>query len=155
MKSYALMMMALLLVGLLIGVASAADSEQSHEFGLGIVLGEPSGLNAQFYWGPQTAIDVTAAWSFHDWFMVAGDFQVYNYVLDSPREWNWYYGLGTYLALPKNDHGSFGVRIPLGLRYHVPHSVVDVWAEVDPALKLVDKTAADLQGGIGVTFWLK
>jgi hypothetical protein len=155
MKTYVYVLITVFLFFMSVSAAYAASDKDSHEFGLGIVLGEPSGINGQFYWGPKTAIDVTAAWSFHDWLMVAGDFQVYNYILDSPREWKWYYGIGTYLALPKNDHGSFGVRIPLGLRYHIPHSVVDVWGEVDPALKLVDETAADLQGGIGVTFWLK
>jgi hypothetical protein len=154
MKTYVQMMIIAILLLLAVSHAAAADGE-NREFGLGIVLGEPSGINGQFYWGPKTAIDVTTAWSFHDWFMVTGDFQVYNYILDSPREWKWYYGFGAYLALPNNDHGSFGVRIPLGLRYHIPHSVVDVWGEVDPALRLVDKTEADLQGGIGVTFWIK
>ncbi|MBU1983880.1 hypothetical protein KJ815_05670, partial [bacterium] len=85
---------ALLLAGA-IGVASAADRD---EFGLGLTLGEPSGVHGQFFWSPRTALDVTAAWSLHDWFMSTADFQIYDYLLDSPPEWRWYYGLGAYLA---------------------------------------------------------
>lgn len=132
----------------------AAESADRDEFGLGLVLGEPSGLNTQFFWSSKTSIDVTAAWSWKDWFTTAADFQVYNYIADAPREWKWYYGLGGYLTLPENEDGTLGVRIPLGIKYHFPHSSIDVWAEVDPALQLAPDTEAEFQGGLGLTFWL-
>ena len=134
------------------GVAAA---EEKSEFGLGLVLGEPSGLNGQFLWSERSAIDITAAWSWRDWFFTSADFQMYDYILDSPREWKWYWGGGAYLTLPKNDQGTFGVRVPLGIKYHIPHSPVDLWIEADPALQLIKSTEAELQGGFGVTFWLK
>jgi hypothetical protein len=135
--------------------AFAQTPEKRNEFGLGLILGEPSGLNTQFYWGPHQSVDVTAAWSLSDWFMAMGDFQFYNRIADSPANWKWYYGLGAYLAAPRNDDGTFGLRIPLGLTYRVPSSAVEIWGEVAPALRLVPDTAPELQGGIGVTFWLK
>jgi hypothetical protein len=134
---------------------AATNLEGRDEVGLGVILGEPSGLHGTFYWGQQQAIDVTAAWSFHDWFMLAGDMQFYNYIPNSPHEWRWFYGAGAYLAVPSNDQGVFGVRIPLGLKYRFPHSPVDVYAEIVPALKLVPETEAVLQGGLGITFWVK
>jgi hypothetical protein len=144
------------LILVLSGAASAATNlEGRDEVGLGVVLGEPSGLHGTFYWGQKQAIDVTAAWSFHNWVMLAGDMQFYNYIPNSPHEWRWFYGVGGYLAIPENDQGTFGVRIPIGLKYRIPHSIVDVYAEVVPALKLVPDTEALLQGGIGVTFWVK
>ena len=130
-------------------------AQERDEFGIGLIVGEPSGLNGQFFWGPHTAIDITAAWSFNDWFMTMADFQVYDYIGDAPREWRWYYGLGGYLALPENEDGTLGLRIPVGIKYHFPHSYIDVWAEVAPALELVPETEADFQGGLGLTFWLK
>ena len=142
-----------LAVFIVIGTA-AASTRDKNEFGLGITLGEPSGIHGQFFWSKKSALDITAAWSFHDWFMTTADFQIYDYLLDSPAEWRWYYGFGTYLALPKNDDGTFGVRIPIGLKYHFPHSYVDVWAEIDPALRLISDTRAEFQAGIGATFWL-
>jgi hypothetical protein len=132
----------------------AADGKVKSEFGLGIVLGEPSGLNAQWFWGPKSSVDVTAAWSFNNWFMTVADYQIYNYIGDAPMEWRWYYGLGAYLALPENENGIFGARIPLGIKYHFPHSQLDAWGEVAPALEIVPDTKAQLQGGLGVTLWL-
>lgn len=145
-----------LLAGLILlpgTVGLAADGRANSEFGLGLVVGEPSGLNAQFFWGPKSAVDVTAAWSWNDWFMTTADFQVYDYIGDAPREWRWYYGLGGYLAVPEHD-GILGIRIPLGIKYHVPHSQIDVWAEVAPALQVIPGTEAEFHGGLGVTLWL-
>jgi hypothetical protein len=144
------------LIALTAGRTVLAESlENRNDFGLGFVLGEPSGLNGQFYWSQRSAIDITAAWSWNDWMMVIGDFQVYNNIADSPHNWKWYYGVGAYLALPENDNGTFGVRVPLGLRYRIPQSAVDIWGEVAPALRVVPDTEPVLQGGLGVTFWLK
>lgn len=142
-------------LGLVGGAFAQANLESRDEVGLGIVLGEPSGLHGTFYWGQKQAVDVTAAWSFHDWLMLAGDMQFYNYIPNLPHEWRWFYGVGAYIAVPSNDQGNFGVRIPLGLKYHFPHSPVDVYGEIVPALKLVPETEALLQGGIGITFWVK
>jgi hypothetical protein len=149
---FAAMILAILTLA---GTVFAESLENRNDFGLGFVLGEPSGLNAQFYWSQRSAVDITAAWSFNDWLMIVGDFQVYNKIADSPPNWKWYYGLGAYLALPRNDNGTFGVRVPLGIRYRIPQSAVDVWGEIAPALRVVPDTAPELQGGLGVTFWLK
>jgi len=134
--------------------AIAADPSERREFGIGLILGEPSGLQGQFFWSRRAAIDVTAAWSWNDWFMGMADFQVYDYFWDAPREWQWFYGLGTYLAVPENEDGTFGVRVPLGIRYHFPHSAIDAFAEVAPALQVLPDTEAEFFGGLGVTFWL-
>lgn len=133
----------------------AAALTPGREVGVGIVLGEPSGVLAQFFMTRKSVLDVTAAWSFDQWFMVAADYQTYNYIADAPPEWRWYYGVGGYAAFPENEDGIVGVRVPLGISYSFPRSFIDLWLEIDPALKLVPKTEAALQGGLGVTLWLK
>jgi hypothetical protein len=148
-----------LLVGLLVLAGSVGATTPAltnrNDFGLGFMLGEPSGLDAQFFWSQKSAIDVNVAWSWKDWFFVAADYQVYNKLADSPPEWRWYYGLGGYLTTPHNEDGTLGLRVPLGVKYRFPNSPVDIWGEIDPALQLVPDTTPELQGGIGVTFWLR
>ena len=129
--------------------------EEKNDIGLGVVLGEPSGINGQFFWSQRSAVDITAAWSWRDWFFASADYQIYDYILDSPREWKWFYGVGLFAATPENEHGRFGIRIPVGVRYRFPHSDIDAWAEAAPALRLFDETVPELQGGIGITFWIK
>ena len=150
----------LLLVAFLVSVAavSAANSAvRSKEIGLGIVLGEPSGLDGQFFMTKNSILDFTAAWSFEHsgGLFVAGDYQIYNNLADAPREWSWYYGIGGYLAFPEDRDGILGARVPLGIAYAFPNSSIDMWVEIDPALQLIPDTEADLMGGIGVTFWIK
>jgi hypothetical protein len=135
--------------------SSALALGSGREFGAGIVLGEPSGVLGQFFMTRKALLDVTAAWSFDKWFMITTDYQVYNNIANAPIEWLWYYGGGAYVALPENEQGILGVRVPLGISYSFPHSFIDVWAEIDPALRLLPDTTPDLQGGIGVTLWLK
>lgn len=148
-----------LLVPLIMAFASTSAFPQAldkrDEFGLGIVLGEPSGVNAQVYWTPHSTVGITAAWSVHDWLFVAADYQILNRLGDSPPEWRWFYGLGAYLGTPHNARGLIGGRIPLGIKYKIPSSIVDVWGELVPALRLVPDTQAEFQGGIGVTLWIK
>lgn len=140
---------------LLVSFEKATAAEAGRELGLGIVLGEPSGVLGQFFMSRSSLLDVTVAWSLDDWFMVAGDYQVYNNLADAPPEWLWYYGIGGYLAFPENEDGIIGARVPLGISYSFPRSIVDVWVEVDPALQIIPDTEAELQGGLGITFWLK
>ena len=56
---------------------------------------------------------------------------------------------------PDNEDNTLGVRVPLGIKYHFPYSIVDIWGEVDPGIELINDTNAILHGGIGLTFWLK
>jgi hypothetical protein len=151
-RTLTFMAIALLLI---VAANSALSAAEKNEVGLGIVLGEPTGINAQFFWNKNSAVDFTAAWSLGDWLTVAGDFQTYSYLWDAPREWRWYYGLGSYLTFPEDEDLTLGVRIPLGIKYHFPYSNIDAWAEVAPGLELIEHTEAILHGGIGLTLWIK
>jgi hypothetical protein len=137
------------------GFAFPGALEKRNEIGLGIILGEPSGLNGQFFWNEHSSVGVTVAWSLRDWFFASGDYQMENRLGDSPPEWRWFWGLGGYIGAPADEGGRLGARIPLGIKYKIPKSVVDVWGEVVPALQIIPDTKAQIQGGIGLTFWIK
>lgn len=145
-----------LVFSILLSVCSVGVMAQDkNETGIGILLGEPSGINGQFFWSKRSAVDVTAAWSFKDWLFVAADYQRYDYLMNLPREWKWTYGFGGYLTLPESEDGTFGFRLPVGLRYHFPHSDIATWAEIAPALELIPDTSPQLQLGIGLTYWIQ
>jgi len=136
--------------------ASLSAAKDRDNFGIGPFIGEPTGLNAQFYWDKSSAIDIGGAWSWDEWFLVSADFQMYDYIMDMPREWKWYYGGGVYMTFANDEHddNTLGVRVPVGLKYHFPYSIVDAWAEFAPGVELAPETELSIQGGIGVTFWL-
>ncbi|MCC6477119.1 hypothetical protein IT157_08690 [bacterium] len=144
----------LVAMAMLILVSAAHAEKNRDEFGLGLVVGEPTGLNAQFFWDRAASVDVTAAWSWSEWLLLSADFQMYDYVMDMPREWKWYYGFGGYLSVDDDDDNRFGVRVPLGLRYSIPYTIMDVWAEAAPGMELAPDTKVSVQAGLGLTFWL-
>ena len=144
------------LIALMLLTTSSALAKDRNQFGIGPFVGEPTGLNAQFFWDKSSAVDVGTAWSWDKWLLVSADFQMYDFFMDMPREWQWYYGGGVFMNLANDDHddNTFGVRVPLGMKYHFPYSIVDAWAEVAPGVELAPKTKFSFQGGIGLTFWL-
>ncbi|MCB9357017.1 MAG: hypothetical protein H6506_03270 [Calditrichaeota bacterium] len=135
---------------------SFASAKDRDGFGLGPYLGEPTGLNMQFFWDKSSAVDINAAWSWNEWTLLSADFQMYDYFMDMPMEWKWFYGGGVYMSLANdgNEDNTVGVRVPLGMKYHIRPTIMDVWLEVAPALELAPATRGRFQGGIGLTFWL-
>lgn len=141
---------------LLLALSVNLFAKERNGFGLGPVVGEPTGLNAQFFWDRSSAVDIGAAWSWDEWMLLSADFQMYDFFMDMPREWKWFYGAGVYMTVANDSHedNSLGVRIPIGLKYHFPYSIVDVWAEAAPGIELAPDTKIAFQGGIGLTFWI-
>jgi hypothetical protein len=121
------------------------------KFGIGVILGEPTGLSAKLYTGSSTAFDFAAAWSFK------GDG---NLLLQADYVWHssltgelaFYYGIGGRVIF-QNDP-RVGARIPIGLDYRFSSAPVDIFAELVPILDLIPSTNFNLGGGIGVRFWL-
>ena len=123
------------------------------DFGLGILMGQPSGLRTAFSIQKSLHIDCAAAWSWDDWLLVFADCQFEDYISPWSLNWRWYYGLGAYAGIPETRQGIFGLRIPLGVSYQVPYTSLEVFGEVVPALRLVPDTQAQLQGGVGFLVW--
>lgn len=140
-------------------VPAGAAEARDRGTGLGIVLGEPSGLSGKFWIGPGTALDAALAWSTRD------DHDSVNLQLD--HVWHdfglfnvdrgalpVYYGIGGRLAL-EDDHDRLGVRVPLGLAYIFPSQRADLFIEVAPTLDLSPETNVDVAAGLGVRYFFR
>ncbi|MBK9097404.1 MAG: hypothetical protein IPM14_04615 [bacterium] len=128
---------------------------QSRGFGLGIVLGEPTGLSAKLWTSSSNAFDFAAAWSFKGdgHLLLQADYVWHSFDLIrvSSGRLPLYYGIGGRVILA--DDPLLGIRIPLGLNYQFDSAPIDIFAEIVPILDLVPSTDFDLGGGIGVRFW--
>jgi hypothetical protein len=149
----------LILFGCLAGL-SFGDS--NHNFGLGIMLGEPTGLSFKI-WNRQTvAWDAGAAWSFvgGKYFQVHGDFLLHNFNLfriDTGRM-ALYYGVGARVKFGSSDSdgGSstvLSLRVPLGVSYEFERTPVELFLEVVPMLDLVPSTEVQMAGAIGFRYY--
>jgi hypothetical protein len=124
-------------------------------FGIGIILGEPTGLSAKLWTGSSNAFDFAAAWSFEGsgHFLFQADYVWHSSLAKaSSGGLALYYGIGGRVVFA--DDPNIGVRIPIGLDYIFSSAPIDIFLEVVPALDLTPSTDFDLNGGIGVRFWL-
>ena len=126
------------LLTVLILVPATAD------VGVGVILGSPTGISALF--GNRVA--VAAAWNIDNLLHLHADVWLINRQLVDPV--NWYLGVGGKVLLLSDDV-NLGVRIPVGLQwYALPR--LELFAEIVPGMQLFEKTAFDLDAGLGIRF---
>ena len=129
---------------------------QDKGFGLGIILGEPTGLSFKKWRSDTTAIGGAVAWSFgkKNELHLHGDYLVHN--LDIFRSGKEklapYYGIGGRIKIIK-DESRLGVRIPLGIDYIFEKASLDVFLEFVPLLDLVPSTNFEVNGAIGIRYF--
>lgn len=130
---------------------------QGQGFGLGVILGEPSGLSGKLWIGEETAIDGALAWSFgsNSNLLLHADYLFHNFDLFDVQEGELplYYGLGGRIKLADEINAS--VRIPVGIDYIFANAPLDIFFEVVLMLDLVPSTEFNLNGGIGVRYFFK
>jgi hypothetical protein len=128
---------------------------QAETFGIGVILGEPTGVSAKLWIGDSMAVDLAAAWSFvkESAFHLHADylFHFRDLIEVSKGSLPLYLGVGGRFRFEKNF--KFGVRIPVGLEYLFEDVPLDVFAEVGPIVDLVPATGFDIGGGIGVRYF--
>lgn len=147
-------------------LSSGAAWGQKSGAGLGIILGEPTGLNGKFWLSNRTAFDAAIAWSSsrheHSHFLFQGDFVYHNFrVLKRAFEVSrgdlpLYYGVGARLGSGRYDHDDeFGIRFVAGMAYLFPTAPFDMFVEVAPIMNLIPETELDGSAAVGVRFWFK
>lgn len=148
--------------------ASTASAGQNG-LGLGVILGEPTGVSFKTWIDNRTAIDAAAAWSFseNDSFQFHADYLVHLFEMPKPPEVSgrvaFYYGIGGRLKLQESDSRKsrnekddlLGIRFPLGFSHNLATEPVEFFAELVPILDIVPDTDADLNAAIGARYYFK
>ena len=138
-------------------ILSTAAVARDGDFGLGVIIGEPTGLSAKAWLSSKSAVDFAAAWSFekHAKFHLHADYLMHSFRLIKVEkgELPLYFGVGGRLILREHDHDDLvGIRIPVGLEYFFDELPLDVFVEVVPVVNLAPDTDADMDGGIGIRY---
>jgi hypothetical protein len=128
---------------------------QQKKFGLGIILGEPTGLIMKYWSTNTTAFDVAASWSFEgqNSFHLHADYLFHNFNLFKVEKGKLpvYYGIGARLSL--QDKTRFGIRIPIGLSYMFDKAPFDIFMEVGPVMDVVPATELHVLGFVGFRYY--
>jgi len=128
---------------------------QSNGVGVGLIVGEPTGISGKYWTGSTTAFDAALAWSFVDEnaFQIHADYLFHNIRLITVSEGKlpFYYGIGARLKTA-NDI-KIGVRVPLGLAYLFQNVPIDIFVEVVPILDVIPKTDFQINAALGARYF--
>jgi hypothetical protein len=154
-------------VGVLLGLlAMGVHAEQRGSVGLGIIVGEPTGLSFKTWLSGRAALDAAAAWSLDDSELTLhADYLVTDFTGFKVRQGRlgWYYGLGGRFKSVDNDHADdnddededrLGIRFPFGLTYLFQTQPLEVFGEVVPIMDLVPETELEMNLGIGIRYYI-
>ena len=143
---------------LVIGGLAGTAVGQDRGFGLGIILGEPTGVSMKGWLSSSTAIDAAVAWSFRPeaMFHLHADSLLHSFDLFTTEEKvPLYYGIGGRLRTGRNQDAHLGLRMVAGVDYLVRNAPVDLFLELAPILDLAPATEAEINAGIGVRYWFR
>lgn len=140
---------------LIISFAGIGSAAQKDDLGLGIIVGEPTGVSIKYGNFPVIGI----AWSLDSHFHLHCDYWAYEASLKGPV--NWFVGVGGKIKFFSNDNNrkdedknsdiGLGVRIPLGLQYYIIPKF-ELFGEVAPGIALIPSTDFDIDLGIGLRY---
>jgi len=141
----------MLIAMVLCGTAQA----QSNGFGLGIILGEPTGINFKHWTGQKTALVGAAAWAFgrENAFHLHMDYTFHNFRLIKAERHSipFYYGIGFRFKDEYRDR--FGARFPLGIIFMFDDAPIDIFLEIVPIFDFAPRTELSFNAGIGARYY--
>jgi hypothetical protein len=126
-------------------------------FGLGIIIGEPTGISGKYLLDKTNAIDGAVAWSSsgNNEFYLHADYLYHNYSLTTVEkgELPVYFGLGGRVVFREKHDDKVGIRFPLGINYIFDNAPFDAFLEIVPILDLTPDTDFDLEAAIGIRYF--
>ena len=147
----------LILIGLAGVLLCGSVEAQERRFGLGYMIGDPTGLSLKLWTGQKTAFDAAAEWSTDEKGIVYlhADYLIHSFNLFKVSRGSlpFYYGLGGTVRLVKNERA--GVRIPLGLAYIVEGGAVDFFVELVPFIIVSPDNDFRIHSGLGARYFFK
>jgi len=143
-----------LILSMLVIFLPCAMLAKERSLGLGVIVGEPTGLSFKKWIGKNAAIDAAAAWSFiEDTFHVHADYLWHNSNLFKAEKGRllFYFGVGGRISTEAEFR--VGARVPVGLNYNFENSPLEVFAEIGPVLDLTPATEFKFTGGVGIRYF--
>lgn len=124
--------------------------------GVGISIGNPTGLNGKYWLDNKSAIDGGLAYSIgkHSNVSIHSDYLLHSegaFFFNDVHPLDLYYGIGGRMEFA--DDIEVGVRIPVGLLHTVENGSADMFAEVAPIVDIVSKTGLEIHLLFGARYY--
>lgn len=131
--------------------------EASNGWGIGFMVGNPTGLSFKAWTDKTRAFDAGAAWAFGDEnkLQLHVDYLFHNFrvIKVESGQLPLYIGIGGRVKF--EDDTRVGVRIPVGLCYLFENHPIDIFFEVVPIIDLAPETEMDLSVALGIRYFFK
>jgi hypothetical protein len=143
---------------LMLSATTVAQAAAPGPFGLGVVLIDPTGLSANYYYEKQRSLSAALGWG-SDHLHLHMDHLWYrrDIIVIDRTPIDLYYGVGgrIYQHEKRNgdDENKIGVRVSVGVSYLFRKIPVQVFGELGPALILVDDSAFVIDISLGARYY--
>lgn len=127
------------------------------EFGLGIIVGEPTGISAKKWLTREHAVDLGVAWSFsHDTSVqLHADYLYHRVYFFDADDYEGvipvYFGIGGRTVM--SDDPRIGIRFPVGIGRTLREYPVEFFLEIVPILDIVPDSEFDINGALGIRYY--
>jgi len=140
------------LTGLLLPLSLTA---QDSGIGLGVILGQPTGVSFKAWTARNQALDVAVAWAFdrEEAVHVHADYLFHDFRLFRVEKGQFvlYYGIGG--RIKAESRTRFGIRIPIGLSYLFEDIPLELFFELGPIMDLTPSTLFRMSTGVGIRYY--
>ncbi len=165
MKKYFMFIMVLGFMIILIKPIAAQD----HGFGLGIILGEPTGLSVKLWTSKINAFDFGLGVGLGgDRLKYKGDYNEGGRIhfhmdylwhsfnaISSTERFPLYYGIGGRFNTSGGYEDSFGIRGVFGIAWFPHNTPIDVFFELVPVFQVTPLTGLGIDAGLGLRYFFQ
>jgi hypothetical protein len=148
----------ILAVGVLIGLKpdlskAQVKNDEGGNLGVGLMLGEPTGVSIKLWRNERSAFGIGAAWSLAERteaLHLHADYLLHSWFKDE-ENLAFYYGIGGRIIFA--DDPTAGVRVPVGLNYVFQKIPFDVFIEAAPILDVTPDVELAGNGAVGIRYY--
>ena len=135
--------------------SSDVTAQSKGEKGIGLMIGDPTGVSFKSWTSSKNAYDLGVAWSLESngGISIHGDYLWHNWIDVDKGNLAFYYGIGARARFIENNDSAIGVRIPLGLNYLIADTPLDLFLEIAPIVDLIPSTNGNGDGTIGIRYY--
>ena len=141
---------------MLMFLSSSGHAQQKGVFGLGFIIGDPTGISMKFWTKETDAVEVAVGWKKKET-EIHADYLWHNFDLLPVKNGRLpvFYGLGIETKLKEGEDNEIGIRTIAGLEYLFDMVPFDFFLEVAPVLQLTPESKIKGEAALGFRFFFK
>jgi hypothetical protein len=145
----------LCLIIIILGTISPA---QDKGYGIGIIIGEPTGLSGKYWLNNANALDFGLGFSFTHFnnsrIQLHCDYlwNIYD-LFKTSEKFVIYYGPGIKILTGGSNDAKLGIRGVAGIGWFIKDAPLDLFFEAAPVVYLIPGTILKIDGGIGARYY--